>query len=125
MTDNQPLATSLLATQTQTTDQGAVTANVLTFQVIQQLAALVYHTDQTTTGVVVLTVGLEVALQFVDVGGQQCNLHFWRTSITNSLLVVGYDLSFFFNAECHVGNPYFREALPGKRFQQAEDKTSY
>src|ERR1700712_3853888 len=118
MTTNQPLSESLLATQTQTTDQGAVTANVLTFQVIQQLATLVYHTDQTTTGVVILTVGLEVALQFVDVGGQQCNLHFWRTSITNSLLVVGYDLSFIFNAECHVGIPFIKKPLQGDGFNR-------
>jgi hypothetical protein len=28
-------------------------------------------------------------------------LHFWRTSVTNSLLEVGYDLSFFLNVESH------------------------
>jgi hypothetical protein len=66
--------------------------------------------------VVIFTVGLEVALQFVDVGGQQCNLHFWRTSVTNSLLVVGYDLSFFFNAECHVGNPFVQGSASGETF---------
>src|SRR5690349_24508274 len=102
MTDNQPLAQSLLATQTQASDQSAVTAHVLAFQVVQQLTTLVNHADQTTTGVVVFTVGLEVTLQFVDVGGQQCNLHFWRTSVTNSLLIVSYDLSFFLNVESHV-----------------------
>src|SRR5690606_10696233 len=81
----------VLTTQTQTTDQGAVTSSVLALQVIQQLAALVDHADQTTTGVVVLAVGLEVVLQLVDVGGQQCNLHFRRTGIAFSLLVLVND----------------------------------
>ena len=87
-----------LATQTQATDQGAVTAGVFTLQVVQQLAALVNHTDQATTRVVVFAVGLEVALQLVDVGGQQSNLNFRATGIAFGLLVVVNDLSFFFNA---------------------------
>src|SRR5690606_28458675 len=59
--------------------------------------------DQTTTAVVIFTVGLEVALQLVDVGGQQGYLHFRATGVAFSLLVLVYDLGFFFNAECHVG----------------------
>ncbi len=93
----------VLATQTQATDEGAVTTGVLTLQVVQQLAALVNHADQTTTGVVVFAVGLEVVLQLVDVGGQQGNLHFRATGIAFSLLVVVNDLGLFFNAQCHDG----------------------
>src|SRR5690606_10592163 len=100
-----PLARPLLATQTQATDQGAVTGGVFTLQVVQQLATLVNHADQTTTGVVVFAVGLEVALQLVDVGGQQSNLHFRATGIAGGLLVFGNDLSFFFNAEGHLASP--------------------
>ncbi|SPO57569.1 protein of unknown function [Pseudomonas sp. JV551A1] len=100
-----PLARPLLATQTQATDQGAVTSGVFALQVIQQLTTLVDHTDQTTTGVVVFVVGLEVALQLVDVGGQQSNLHFRATGIAGGLLVFGNDLSFFFNAEGHLASP--------------------
>ena len=44
---------------------------------------------------VVFAVGLEVVLQLVDVGGQQGNLHFRRTGIAFSLLVVVNDLGFF------------------------------
>ena len=100
-----PLASPLLATQAQATDQGAVTSGVFALQVIQQLTTLVDHTDQTTTGVVVFFVGLEVALQLVDVGGQQSNLHFRATGIAGGLLVIGNDLSFFFNAEGHEASP--------------------
>jgi len=39
----------LLATQTQTLDQIAVTTLVFFLQVIQQLTTLVYHANQTTT----------------------------------------------------------------------------
>src|SRR5690606_5654625 len=91
----------VLTTQTQTTDQGAVTSSILALQVIQQLTTLVDHTDQATTGVVVLAVGLEVALQLVDVGGQQGNLHFRATGIAFSLLVLVNDLGFFSNAKSH------------------------
>src|SRR5690606_13904701 len=44
----------VLATEAQARDQGAVTSGVLTLQVVQQLATLVDHADQTTTAVVVL-----------------------------------------------------------------------
>src|SRR5690606_10485579 len=103
MTPSFSLQGYVLATQTQATDEGAVTTGVLTLQVVQQLAALVDHADQATTRVVVLAVGLEVVLQLVDVGGQQGNLHFRRTGIAFSLLVVVNDLGFFFNAQCHDG----------------------
>src|SRR5690606_24678805 len=94
-------ASYVLATQTQATNQGAVTSGVLALQVVQQLTTLVNHADQTTTAVVVFAVGLEVTLQLVDVGGQQGYLHFRRTGIAFSLLVLVYDLGFFFNAQCH------------------------
>ncbi|MNP48867.1 hypothetical protein D3C76_1430150 [compost metagenome] len=54
---------------------------------------------------VVFAVGLEVVLQLVDVGGQQGNLHFRRTGIAFSLLVLVNDLGFFCNAQCHDGLP--------------------
>ncbi|MFT5721843.1 MAG: hypothetical protein ACI9W6_002160 [Motiliproteus sp.] len=44
-----PRAELRLAAQTQTTDQGRVTLNILRLQVVQQLTTLVYHPDQTTT----------------------------------------------------------------------------
>src|SRR5690606_9643426 len=103
-----------LATQAQTSDQGAVTSSVLTLQVVQQLAALVHHADQTTTGVVVLAVGLEVVLQLVDVGGQQGYLHFRGTSVAFVLLVLVNDLGFFCNAQCHGMGSWSEQA--GNRF---------
>ena len=45
-----------LATQTQASNQGGVTSNVFALQVIQQLATLANHVDQTTTRVVIFTV---------------------------------------------------------------------
>jgi len=40
---------AVLATQAQTTDQCDVAIGIFRLQVVQQLATLVYHPDQTTT----------------------------------------------------------------------------
>ena len=71
-----------LSTQSKSLNQIAVAAYVFFLQIIQKLAALVYHTNETTTGVVVFVVLLEVVLQSVDVMSQECDLHFRRTRIT-------------------------------------------
>src|SRR5690554_2589766 len=95
----------VLATQTQAADQAAVTAQILAFQVVQQLATLVSHADQTATGVVILLVVLEVPLQLVDVCSQQSYLDFRRTGVAFSTRILGNDCSFFFNAQCHDSFP--------------------
>ena len=57
-----------LVAQAETLDQRLITFEILALQVIQQLAALVDHADQTTTRVVILLVAFEVVLQAIDVG---------------------------------------------------------
>jgi hypothetical protein len=52
-------------------------------------------------------------------------LHFWRTSVTNSLLVVSNDLSFFLNVESHEAILPYQETVSGKQLQQARDKSLY
>ena len=68
--------TGRLTTQAEALNQGQVTLTVLTGQVVQQFAALVYHADQATTAVVILLVLFEVTLQVIDIVGQQGNLNF-------------------------------------------------
>ena len=69
---------------------------------------------------VVLLVFLEVAVQFVDAGGQQCNLDFRRTGVFVATCVVrddrglvdvfyGHDITF--HMRCKSRNPAHRELL--------------
>ena len=44
-------------------------------RVLKHIAALTDHQQQTTVGVVILRVGLEVIVQVVDARGQQSDLH--------------------------------------------------
>ena len=50
---------------------------------------------------VILLVVLEVTLQAIDVGGQQCNLHFRRTGIAFFLAVLFQDFRFLFYGQSH------------------------
>jgi hypothetical protein len=68
-------ATKLLA-QTELFNQSAIAISVLALQIREQPLATVNHHDQAATGVVILGVGLEMGIKFVDTCGQQCNLHF-------------------------------------------------
>src|SRR5574343_363323 len=80
-----------LFAQTETGDQGAIALDVLALQVVEQLAALGNQAQQTTAGVMILGVLLEVWGQVVDASGQQRNLDFRRTGVTLGLGVVSDD----------------------------------
>ena len=71
-----------LLTQTQLSDQGTVTVDVLLLQIGQQIAAAADHLEQAAAAVVVMLVGLEVLGQVVDTSGQQSNLNLRRTGVT-------------------------------------------
>jgi hypothetical protein len=58
-----------LAAQTKTGNQGAVALHVFAFQVVQKLAAGIYHPHQTLAGVVVLLVFCEMLSELFDIGG--------------------------------------------------------
>ena len=67
-------AEELLA-QTQLRNQRTITLDVDALEVLKHIAALTDHQQQTTVGVVILRVGLEVVVQVVDARGQQSDLH--------------------------------------------------
>lgn len=71
-----------LLTQTQLSDQGTVTVDVLLLQIGQQITAAADHLEQAAAAVVVMLVGLEVLGQVVDTSGQQSNLDLRRTGVT-------------------------------------------
>jgi len=64
------------AAQAETLDQILVTSRILAVQVVEQLAALIDHPEQTPSGMVIVLVFLEVFGQVGDSRGQQCNLYF-------------------------------------------------
>ena len=90
----QTTVTGLISDADPGSGSGAVTLNVFLLQVVQQAATLVNHADQTTTGVVIVDVSLEVRLQTFDVSGQQSNLNFRGTSVVFATGVLGDDFSF-------------------------------
>ena len=71
-----------LLTDTQLSDQGTVTVDVLLLQVGQQITTAADHLEQAAAAVVVMLVGLEVLGQVVDTSGQQSNLDLRRTGVT-------------------------------------------
>ena len=84
-----------LLTDTQLGDQGTVTVDVLVGQIVQHLAALTNHHQQTTAGVVVVLVYTQVIGQLVDSGGQDGNLDFGRTGVALVGSILQDDLDFF------------------------------
>ena len=68
-----------LLAQTQLSDQGAVTIDVLLLQIGQQVTAAADHLEQSATAVVIVLVGLEMLGQMVDASSQQCDLNLGRT----------------------------------------------
>ena len=67
--------------QTQLSDQGTVTVDVLLLQVSQHRTALTNHLQQTAARVVILLVYLQVLGQLLDAGGQDCNLNLRGTGV--------------------------------------------
>jgi hypothetical protein len=60
----------ILLTQTELFDQGAIAVCILALEIHKQTLAAINHHDQAATGVVILGVGFEMAIQFVNAGGQ-------------------------------------------------------
>lgn len=70
-----PPKTQLLA-QSQLFDESAVTLNICALEVVQQVAALADELEQTTAGVEVLLVFLEVPGEAFNAGGEQSHQNF-------------------------------------------------
>lgn len=62
---------SVLLTEIEGFNQGAVSIEVGALEVVKQLAAAGDHTEKATTGVVILGVNLEVVRKVVDAGGER------------------------------------------------------
>ena len=73
-------------------DQILVTRFVSAAQIIEQLAALAHHLEQSTTRGVVLDVGLEMLGKIIDALGEDRHLHFRRAGIPGLL---GIRLDYF------------------------------
>ena len=73
-----------------------------------------HHAQQTAARVMILDVGLEVIIQSVNAGGQQCDLDFRGAGVALRTLVIGDDLRLFCNRNGHVHSFFARSTL-GKR----------
>jgi len=89
----------------QTADQILIAGLVRLLQVVQQLAPLIDHLEQTAPGVVVVLVTSEVVGELVDPRREQCHLHFRRPCIGRIPPVLGDDLGFLCRFESHFDDP--------------------
>ena len=80
-----PFLRKLLA-QTQLSDQGTITVDVLLLQIGQQIAAAADHLEQAAAAVVVMLVALQMLGQVVDARGEQRNLDLRRTGVALNAL---------------------------------------
>ena len=81
-----------LATNAETTDQGAIALNVATLHVIEQTASLANELHESTPGVMIALVGLEVLGEVRDPVSQDRDLDFGRTRVRGVSLKVPNDL---------------------------------
>jgi hypothetical protein len=81
-----------LATNTETTNKGAVTLNVTVLHVIEQTTALSNELHEATSGVVITFVHLQVLGEMRDTVRQNRDLNFGRAGVLVVMLVVLNDL---------------------------------
>src|SRR5262245_28087798 len=72
-------------------DDRLVALLVLALEVVQQLAALTYHLQKATPGMMIALVLLEVVLELVDPGGEEGDLHFRRAGVAGGARIVRDD----------------------------------
>ena len=87
---------NILLTDTQLGDQSTVTVDILLCQIVQHLAALTNHHQQTTAGVVVMLVHAQVIGQLVDASGQDSDLNLGGTGIAFVSCVLQDNLGLLF-----------------------------
>ena len=97
-----------LLTNTQLGNQSTVTVDVLGGQIVQHLAALTNHHQQTTAGVVVVLVYTQVIGQLVDAGGQDGDLDLRGTGV-GCVGAVCLDHGSLFVFTNHGKNPPFND----------------
>ena len=82
------------AAQTKALDQLPVPQDVLLLEVLKQTTPASDQTQQTTTGVVILLLDLEVLRQELDATGQEGNLHLRRPGVRRMGLVFLNNIGF-------------------------------
>src|SRR5699024_2002969 len=97
---NEWLATES-APQTEIADQCTIACAVTTLEIIQQLATLVDHFQQTAAGVVIRLVLFKVSTQLGNALGQQRHLDFGRAGIALAAVKLINDGCFFFRGQGH------------------------
>jgi hypothetical protein len=90
-----------LSTKTKTLDQRAVTVDVDLLQVIEKTTTITDHQKQTTTGVVIVLVGLEMLGQIGDTLAQQRDLNLGRSRITLVRRVLRDNFVLLLSRKCH------------------------
>jgi hypothetical protein len=85
-----------LFSNTQTVDDFPVALGVLASQIVKQSPPLTDQLQQTSPGMIVLPMCLEVIREAVDSPREQCDLDFWRAGVGYvSLVLTNYlNLSF-------------------------------
>jgi len=91
-----------LLPQAKLLDELPILVGIRTLEVVQQLAALADHLEQSAAGVMVFDVRFEVVCQPIDASRKQRNLNFRRTGITSYALMLGNDLRFLRNGYWHA-----------------------
>src|SRR6185436_11175483 len=91
-----------LLAQAKLLDQLVILPVVLSLEVIEDLATLADHLQQSAPRMMVLDVSLEVVGEPVYPGRQQGDLHFRGTRIARRALVLLDDLRLFRNADPHT-----------------------
>src|SRR5687767_9556852 len=92
-------AASRLAPQAQAGDDVRVTLRRGLLEIVEQLAALIDHLQQSTAGRVIALVRAEMLTETIDAGGQQCDLHFRRAGIVGVAAVLGDDSALIFSRQ--------------------------
>jgi hypothetical protein len=62
-----------------------------------------HHLKQTSAGMVIFTMRLEMVRQFRDPAGQNSYLHFWRASVRFVDPELRNHFAFCFTRQCHSG----------------------
>jgi len=91
-----------LLAQSKLLDQLVIFPVVFSLEVIEYLATLVHHLQQSAPRMMVLDVRLEMVGQAVYPGRKQGDLHFRGTRIARRTLVLLDDLRLFRNADPHA-----------------------
>lgn len=70
-----------LPTEAQLLDEGEVARCCRALEIVKQGTAVVHHLDETTTGVVVMRIGLEMFREMLNALGEDSNLNIARSGV--------------------------------------------